>query len=120
MKAADKQDSTLRKFIVYAAPGSAVWVDEEDDGAKVTVGEKDREAQVELDATQLMKLTRQLADLFGHVLVHPTEWRDQLVKVITETLERNEARCLDDEIDRRVVLHELVGALAAAALPKAR
>lgn len=120
MKKQKKHRGDMRNFVVYAAPGYGVWVDEEEDGASITISSGTQEGSIDLNAEQLMKLTKQLADLFGHAVVHPTEWRDQLVKIITDVCERNVARCLDDDVDRRVVIHELVGALAAAAMPKSR
>jgi hypothetical protein len=105
----------MRKFIAYGEPaGSAVMIDEIEDGAIVTVAEREKGGQVILDAEALMTLTKQSASIFGHVVVHEGEWRDKLTKIVNYACERNEARCLDDEIDRSVVVQEIVRALVAA------
>lgn len=111
-----------RKFTIYGSPpgsGSGLVVQETDDGAMISVAERTGHyGAMMVDAEQLMQLTQQLAGIFGYAVMSPTEWRDRLVEVITVICENNESRCLDDDVDRRVVIHELVTALAAAAMPK--
>ena len=109
----------FRKFAVYGEPvGSCLLVNEIEDGAVLTLSSRNKEAQVELHAEALMRLTQNLAGLFGHAVVHPTEWRDKLVEIVSAVCEKNGSRCLDDDADRNVVVFELVNALASAAMPR--
>ena len=115
--------TAMRKITIYGeVPGSGIIVDELEDGATIYVASPASPAQISLvlNAENLMKLTRQLAEWFGHAVVHPTEWRDQLERVVLAVCEKNGARCLDDDVDRRVVVDELIAALAAAAMPRSR
>lgn len=115
------RSSDMRKITIYGeVPGTGAVVDELEDGATITLATPTATAQIVLDAKNLSGFTQQLAAWFGLAVVHPTEWRDQLEKVVMAVCERNGARCLDDDIDRRVVVSELIVALAALAMPKSR
>ena len=103
---------SMRKVRAYGElPGTGVVVDELDDGAILSAMTATKTAQVQLNATNLMTFTRDVADLFGHIVVHPGEWREKLAAAIEKVMVEHESRCLDDEVDRRVVIDALVAAL---------
>jgi hypothetical protein len=62
---------------------------------------------VKLDSTQLRYLGDKILGWYGT----EEKNRELLRQKIASVLEQNEARCLDDDIDRSVVLDELVKAL---------
>lgn len=69
---------------------------------------------VTLDATRLWELVAGVAELFGGTLLNHDQARNSeaaLVDTVRDVLCRNESRCLDDDIDREVVLRELVKVL---------
>lgn len=69
---------------------------------------------VTLDATRLWNLIHGVAELFGGTVLEPDRARmteQALIDKVREVLCANEARCLDDDIDREVVLRELVKVL---------
>ena len=104
-----------RQIIFYGeALGTAGTVEEIEDGAIITIGTSDPNApdtRITLNSENLMRLTRMLAGWFGHALVHPQDWREKLKERVTAVCELHETRCLDDDIDRRVVIGELIKAL---------
>jgi hypothetical protein len=93
---------------------------ERDDGALVIASGSFTErglaikASAMLDATQLLALVRELAGWFGAIVLTTDQQHacsDGLHDRIVAVMEQNESRCLDDEIDRGVVVRELVKAL---------
>lgn len=85
-------------------------------GGELLSGEVNGRA-VNLDARRLWNLIHGVAELFGGTVLEP-----DLAKATEETLRdrirdvlcENESRCLDDDIDREVVLRELVKALTGS------
>jgi hypothetical protein len=69
---------------------------------------------VRVTSEQLWKLVDATASLFGGVALGPDRMHERDAKLrdkIFDVLQANEARCLDDNVDRDVVLGELVKAL---------
>jgi hypothetical protein len=69
---------------------------------------------VRANADQLWKLAVGIASLFGGVALTKDEQRARsaaLREKLFDVLEKNEARCLDDNIDRDAVLDDLLRAL---------
>jgi hypothetical protein len=70
---------------------------------------------VRADSKQLWKLAGGIASLFGGVVLSHDDQNTRsaaLREKLFDVLEKNESRCLDDNIDRDVVLAELLKALA--------
>jgi hypothetical protein len=108
------KQADYRKVRVYGeVPGTGIVFDELDDGGILSAMTATKTAQVQLNATNLMTFTRELAGVFGHVLVNPDDWRDKLHAAIEKVMAANEARCLDDDDDRHVVIVELLNALVS-------
>jgi len=123
----DNQDPTLVQSILNGdkltrvvdainADGWSVTVVEEDDDRNVVTVISDKGgASVTIDATQLWKLAGGIASLFGGVVLNLDQQRTRnlaLREKLFDVLERNESRCLDDNVDRDVVLRELLKALS--------
>jgi hypothetical protein len=69
---------------------------------------------VQVDAMQLWKLGEAIVSLFGGVVLSPDQHRahaEALRSKISSVLFEHEARCLDDDIDRGVVINALVKAI---------
>lgn len=113
----------LTRTIVIAASdgrGRVVVTELENDVNVVTIvgGEPafgpDGTVAVTLDAQRLWHLIHGVAELFGGTVLEPDKARltqQELIDKVRDVLCANEARCLDDDIDREVVLRELVRAL---------
>ena len=119
MKTKYEDGELQRTVIVNAENGRVVIKEVSDDETYITV-ESDRPGMIvwtsaRLTATQLWSLAEAIASLFGGVALRPDEYRDELDGLrakIEDVLSANEARCLDDDVDRRVVVTALVKALA--------
>jgi hypothetical protein len=116
-----QQQTDMRKITAYGeVSGTGLMINELEDGATVTAvlpEQHPAHPQLVINAENLMKLTRQLADWFGHIVIHPTEWREKLAAAIEQVMVEHESRCLDDDIDRRVVIDALVAALHPRFVP---
>lgn len=69
---------------------------------------------VTLDATRVWDLATGIAALFGGTLLSHDQMRvveAELTDKVRDILCQHESRCLDDDVDREVVLRELVKAL---------
>jgi hypothetical protein len=88
--------------------------DDRDDSTSVGIYEAAtrRGSTITLDPDQLWKLAEQILAWFDAKPVRTNEYRHTLRGKIFDVLVDNEARCLDDNIDRDVVLRELVKALS--------
>lgn len=95
--------------------GSIVFVDDEhDNGALLTVASPLGHATVKLTASQLWNLAEDITEWFGGKALTPDALHAHhavLYDKIFAVFEKNEMRCLDDDIDRGVVVAELMKAL---------
>ena len=112
-----KDNSLTRRIVLDGADRRTriEVVETEDDNSTVTVTEINNEATVKLDPEKLWHLIHGVAELFGGTVLTRDQARvteAQLIDKIRDVLCANEARCLDDDIDREVVLRELVRALS--------
>lgn len=105
------------RYIVVEGQAGTIQVNETDhpDGATILLeysqdtiggGAYKRWQCVKLDSTQLRYLGDKIVGWFDD-----QEERELLSQKLASVLEQNEARCLDDNIDRGVVLSELMRAL---------
>ena len=114
------QDGNLERMIkVNVEDGVIVVKEVGDDENYVTVeadiGNGSRWVTVRADAKQLWKLAGGIASLFGGIVLNLDEQHARklaLREKLIDVLEQNEARCLDDIVDRDVVLAELLKALS--------
>jgi hypothetical protein len=110
-KAGDLQ----RTIKINAKNDGRITISEVDvDQTYVTVMSTVGHATVELDATQLWNLAEGIVSLFGGVALCEDANRDRVAMLrakIVDVLSDHEARCLDDDIDRGVVVRELLKAL---------
>lgn len=94
----------LREIVIDAAGGTVMICETDNpDGADVIPSN----ATVHLDSTQLRFLGDKIVGWFDD-----GDDREALRKKLSSVLEQNEARCLDDDVDRGVVLGELMKALS--------
>ncbi len=86
-----------------------VTENENDEAVIATIG-----GDVKLDAQRLWDFACGIVDLFGGTVLNHDQQRvveETLRDKIRDVLCAHESRCLDDDIDREVVLRELVKAL---------
>jgi hypothetical protein len=115
----------MRTIKIGVAHGGATIVEEEggDEGGWLTVHADEpglfepRRATIRMTAEELMKLAVEILGWFGAVALNADQrhgrWtmlRERIERVLAE----NESRCLDDNIDRDVVIGELMKALQAS------
>lgn len=109
-------DKLTRTVDAINADGWSVTVVEEDDDKNVvTVISENGGSSVVLDATQLWTLARGIVSLFGGTVLSPDGDRERGLELrgrLLDVLQANESRCLDDDIDREVVLRELLKVLS--------
>lgn len=123
----DNQDPTLIESALVAnelrrtiriaaeAEGEITVAEFNDDETYVTVASSVGAATVCMTAEQLWRLAAGIVELFGGTVLRYDDERDRATKLrekIFDVLVDNEARCLDDNIDRDVVLVELMKALS--------
>ncbi len=111
-----KDNSLTRKIKMEGVDGGCVFVIENgsDDNVVEIHGGGGFIASVELDAERLWNLASGIISLFGGVALRADTARNDreaLTDKVREVLCDNEARCLDDDVDREAVLRELVKAL---------
>jgi hypothetical protein len=109
-------DGNLERVIKLNVNDGRVTISEVDDDANyLTVMSSVGHTTVSLKADQLWALAVGVLELFGAKAVRYDEVRAESASLrakIFDVLVDNEARCLDDNVDRDHVLGELVKALA--------
>jgi len=118
----DHQDQTspFRVIAIECVQGRVRLEENDDDDSTYLTADPRRaprsQAQgVTLSPQQLWDLGCQIVGWFGGTVLNCDEARtkrDDVRAKIESVLEQNEARCLDDDIDRGVVVRELLKALA--------
>ena len=103
---------TPRKISVTGTQGTVYLTEHAvEDGTYLHVASDVGHATIELDADQLFDLAKQIAGWFGAFVLTVDEMHERKTKLqdkIERVLETNQARCLDDYIDRNVVIRELL------------
>jgi len=100
----------MRKITLSINHYDDLFVDEIEDGAKLTASHDGGRATVSLTSEQLLALGGEIVSWF----TYPGSDVDDLHKKIVDVLSENESRCLDDEVDRGVVASELLKALKSS------
>lgn len=101
-----------RIYKIVASVGGEIIIDERaDDETYITVGAPEgTRTAVALNAAQLWDLGEAIIALFGGLAMRVDD-QAALRNKLFDVLFDNEARCLDDNIDREVVLNALMKAL---------
>ena len=109
------KDNSLTRTVSMSGIGNMGMIriteTENDEAVVATIG-----GDVKLDAQRLWDLACGIVDMFGGTVLNHDQQRvveQTLTDKIRDVLCANEARCLDDDIDREVVLRELVKALVS-------
>jgi hypothetical protein len=116
------QQQLIRRIAINGNGGSMLIVAEpEADENIVTIQHGDPgpngSVSVQLDSERMWNFITGVVEMYGGAVLTYDEKRTaeaKLIDAVRDVLVRNEARCLDDDIDREVVLRELVKALTGS------
>jgi len=106
---------TMRTIDISGSSGRIMLTENEhDDTTTIDIDSTmDAAHSIELNSEQLYQLGEQIVSWFGGTVLRVDD-RHKLREVIDRVMADNESRCLDDEIDRGVVVRELVKALGGS------